>query len=146
MPWYTLLGDPTLKLRTRYTLPPPEVVFSSDSENELAYDLVVAAERVEIPDLIKSSCQNPVLATPHFLINAFAFNEQDGNNFYKNKRFVFRIEASDGFSPTSVKTPGWRLNRESVGASSHYWIESPAGDRFLTANSNGFTSYTFPVA
>ncbi len=57
-PWYTLIGDPTLKLRLDYLLPLPKLEFVEKiNENMKRYNLSFSVFKFSIPKEIQESCQ-----------------------------------------------------------------------------------------
>lgn len=143
MPWYVLLGDPTLKLITVHTMPKPQLNLISNYQNEEKYKLIIPAMRIEIPEDIKNLCQIPGQVVPLYFITAY------NSGLQRNTEFCSRIDSLQGFQPVAISPFGWTITKESGINGDKLWIHSPTNDGytryFTTANSNSFTNFEFDV-
>jgi len=142
-PWYTLLGDPTLRVKTIHTMPKPQLNFVSEDQDGRNYKLIAPAMKIEIPEDVKNLCVGDYKSivdeeTPIYFITAHKIGD-------KNTRFIYNIfDSLDGFEPVAV-TNGWSLINGQVGGEQKLWIISPENPYFTTANDYEFTNFEFDI-
>jgi hypothetical protein len=144
MPWYVLLGDPTLKLTTIYKMPKPQLDFVSAEEGGNRYKLIIPAMKIGIPEEIKNLCQSPEHVTSPMYFTT-AYNRQ----FDINYNFCSRINSLFDSQPVAVSPYGWTITKESDINGNKLWISSPFdafNPLFTTANGNSFTNFEFDIA
>ncbi len=135
MAWYTLLGDPTLKLKIIHTMPKPQL----NLINGKNYELIVPAMRVEIPEDVKNLCAFPEQVLP--LYPTASYNRQLDINYL----FVSKFNSLEGVTGLSGD---WELIKESTNNGEIFWIKSPVSydnRYFTTANDYEFTNYEFDI-
>lgn len=138
MPWYTLIGDPTLKLKTVHTMPKPEFTKISEDVDSVIYRLSVPAMKINIPDEIKDLCQYPNQVVPLYFTTSF--NRQPDTK----TMFTTLLNTPQDFMAVAARE-GWIIKKEKDNI---YWLTSPFNYQnpyFSTANENAFTNFNFDV-
>ena len=151
--YYTLIGDPTLKIKTKYNFPKPQLNFLNEDQNGRHYRITIPAMKIEIPQEVKDLCEYPdAVNSMYFIFISGGFKEY----LNTNNRFLTRIENLEGQDFTAI-TPkadnGWIIDKESLGEKRYLWfLSSFKGSRynnedpyFLTANDHEFTNFDFDV-
>ncbi|MBU2100427.1 hypothetical protein KKB11_04300, partial [Candidatus Micrarchaeota archaeon] len=135
--WYTLIGDPTLKIKTIYSFPKPEFEKSDHPER---CNLTVNAMWIEIPDWVKDLCE-----WPSDQIKPVAISNTFNSYFYYDAIFTLKFELDD-LNESVITNSDWFVDQEVIGEKKIYWITSPQiwPDRyFSSANDYEFTDFTF---
>jgi len=139
MPEYSLLGDPTLKLKTIHTMPEPQLNFVSEDPDGRTYKLTVPAMRIEIPEYVKNLCGTPDQIVPLY----FTSTDYTDNGYFSNGKFTARFDSLEEFEPGGIE--GCQdLVKEPVSDGDYLWYKSPLGYveyYFNTANDYEFTNF-----
>jgi len=134
MSWYTLIGDPTLKIKTIHTFPKTNFGIY---QNPTMYNLIVQAMKFEIPPEVQSLCQGGCVGPYYF---STAFNRQLDIDYSFTTRFqLYNLNTS------LITNEGWYADQEFSEGKSFYWITSPYSSPgyFLDASNISFTDYSF---
>ncbi|MBD3355197.1 hypothetical protein GF361_04395, partial [Candidatus Woesearchaeota archaeon] len=132
-PWFFLLGDPTLKLKTVYKMPEPQLNMKGNDD----YSLVVPVMKIDIPENIKNMCQVPEQVEPLYFITGIK------NNLDNNDYFIYKAES---LKPKALSYK-WEIIHENEG-SKEFWIKSPTKYEnlyFTAANNMTFTDFEFNI-
>jgi len=142
MPWYTLLGDPTLEVRTEYVFPKPELEVINQEEDNVELNLTVQAMRFEVPGWVVDLCDNPGQVGPMYFTTAF--------NHALYIDYIFAIDfLIDGVGTEWMSEDEWFvLNEKDSNFSDIYWVITPNkyGDGFFEeADEEGFEDFSFYI-
>ncbi len=130
MPWYTLIGDPTLKLPILHQFPELRFNLLSQKPTSKDYELILSAIKITIPQWVINLCEYPAAVVP--LNFTTAFNRQ----LNLENKFTVRFELPEGFDPNSISPAGWRIKKEIHKGKEYLWITSPY-------HYGGYFPYTF---
>ncbi len=159
IPWYTLIGDPTLKLATPYTMPSPQLLELSDRDNEKDYQLVIPAMKIMNQEQIRQLSGNPDRGIYMYFSSAYG-----GGPLMENFWFAYRMQLLElgDFQPKSVLIDSvlGELAKETTNEGDVWWIISPLKSYrwfevdpseignygyFTTANDQQFTNFEFDI-
>jgi len=126
---YTLVGDPTLKLKTIHTMSKPELSFVSDTENGKNYKLTVPAMRFEIPDDVKNVCEVPQQVETLYFTTAY------NCNLGWNDIFTLRFPTIKNFNVISAQEPS---------GNSFVWVDKQTPDYlWITLSTKDYWNYRY---
>jgi hypothetical protein len=136
-PWYTLLGDPTLKLKTVHSMPRPELKLVSESGNSRNFSLTVPTIKVSIPEKVINQCDVPEQARVPFY-----FTTADNRQFEIANNFISKFNSSAALNPVA-SSENIKIMHDS--SSKHFWIKVQGDDLFGGANDQQFTSLNYNI-
>jgi len=147
MPWFTLLGDPTLKIKTASaSFPLPELTVIADNGDTVDCDMMTPVTKIPMPQWVRDECSKD---PDEYLFFSTAHN----NDFLNDGPYItFRFEELD-FEPDAIvkidRFQDWMLTKEFINDKTYYWITTPhiyPGNHFEDASETGFSEKHFDVS
>ncbi|MBU2104728.1 MAG: hypothetical protein KKF67_03060, partial [Nanoarchaeota archaeon] len=131
-PWYSLMGDPTIRIKVMHKIPEPKMELISEQNGERIYKLSLSAIKSDIPENVKQLCQGGECPFEYY-------NTASGEKLIS---FIYRFNTTDLFEPTSITygSENWRIiAKERTQNGYNIWFTTHV--RFLYA---GYDSGYFP--
>jgi hypothetical protein len=148
MPWYTLIGDPTLKLKTAHTMPAPSLEFVGEDETGWTYNVRAPAMKIIVPEEVKNICEYPGQVGPLYFTTTYNRQLDIAYNF------LLRTVVPENLGYVALSGRWEFIKNPKTGETwlkaPYKYYESPEGgssreDYFQGANDHEFTNEIVPV-
>lgn len=126
MPWYMLLGDPTLTLSVLHPMPQPQLTYLGGSSDTRDAILTIPLMKVNIPEKIKVLNEIPSQTQP------FYFSTSNNIQPNINNEFISLFSFSDSFKPVAGSN-GVSILKED---DSHFWLKFQSKESIFSDESN----------
>ena len=141
MMWYSLLGDPTLKLTLKHKMPQPQFNLIEQNNDIQKYKLTIPAIKFQIPNDVRAMCQASSQVKPIIFTTAFK------RNIMNERCFEYSFENPFNKFPVAISA-GWSIMNEKTQNKDKIWIKSPSNYNdgyFSTANETEFNNFEYDI-